>query len=175
MASSGDITSSRINDMIDKIVKINGYALCHITAGEKDFDINYYSTNEGIISSGSEVFKNSVLNYIDEDVFVNMLMNCGVENVKEFQKYRKLVRAQINELPDNITMFENELCTIREQLVNVIRGNVQTLSDYHFNYVNDMFHKRSTGRSIIINGKDIELKKSQKDFIVSAMKKIMFS
>ena len=72
MASSGDITSSRINDMIDKIVKINGYALCHITAGEKDFDINYYSTNEGIISSGSEVFKNSVLNYIDEDVYVKI-------------------------------------------------------------------------------------------------------
>ena len=72
MASSGDITSSRINDMVDKIVKINGYALCHITAGEKDFDINYYSTNEGIISSGSEVFKNSVLNYIDEDVYVKI-------------------------------------------------------------------------------------------------------
>lgn len=72
MASAGDITSSRINDMIDKIVKINGYALCHITAGEKDFDINYYSTNEGIISSGSEVFKNSVLNYIDEDVYVRI-------------------------------------------------------------------------------------------------------
>lgn len=112
---------------------------------------------------------------IDEDVFVNMLMNCSVENVKEFQKYRKLARAQMNELPDNITMFENELCTIREQLVNIIRENVQTLFDYHFNYVNDMFHKRSTGRSIVINGKDIELKKSQKDFIVSAMKKIMFS
>lgn len=72
MASAGDITSSRINDMIDKIVKINGYALCHITAGEKDFDINYFSTNEGIISSGSEVFKNSVLNYIDEDVYVRI-------------------------------------------------------------------------------------------------------
>ena len=72
MASAGDITSSRINDMVDKIVKINGYALCHITAGEKDFDINYYSTNEGIISSGSEVFKNSVLNYIDEDVYVRI-------------------------------------------------------------------------------------------------------
>ena len=42
------------------------------TAGEKDFDINYYSTNEGIISSGSEVFKNSVLNYIDEDVYVKI-------------------------------------------------------------------------------------------------------
>ena len=61
-----------IADTIDKIVKINGYALCHITAGEKDFDINYYSTNEGIISSGSEVFKNSVLNYIDEDVYVKI-------------------------------------------------------------------------------------------------------
>lgn len=72
MASAGDITSSRINDKIDKIVKINGYALCHITAGEKDFDINYFSTNEGIISSGSEVFKNSVLNYIDEDVYVRI-------------------------------------------------------------------------------------------------------
>ena len=112
---------------------------------------------------------------IDEDIFVNMSMNCCVENVKEFQKYRKLARAQINELPDSITMFENELCAIREQLVNAIRENIQTLFDYHFNYVNDMFHKQPTGKSVIINGKDIELKKSQKDFIVSAMKKIMFN
>ena len=112
---------------------------------------------------------------IDDDVFVNMSMNCSVENVKEFQKYRKLARAQINELPDNITMFENELCTVREQLVNTIRENVQTLFDYHFNYVNDMFHKRPTGKSVVIDGKDVELKKSQKDFIVSAMKKIMFN
>ena len=112
---------------------------------------------------------------IDDDAFVNMAMNCSVENVKEFQKYRKLARSQINELPDNIAEFENRLCSIREQCVNIIRENVQTLFDYHFNYVNDMFHKQPTGKSVIINGKDVELKKSQKDFIISAMKKIVLN
>lgn len=97
MASAGDITSARINDMIDKIVKINGYALCHITAGEKDFNINYYATNEGIISSGSEVFKNSVLNYIDDDIYVRI---CKL-NTKKGVTY-KVSPILINEETDEV-------------------------------------------------------------------------
>lgn len=72
MAQNGDITATKITDMVDSIVKVTGYALCHITAGDKEFDMNYFATSEGIISSGSEVFKDSVLNYIDEDVKVKI-------------------------------------------------------------------------------------------------------
>lgn len=73
MAQNGDITSEKITDCVNKIVKITGYAICHIVAGDKEFDINYFATNEGLISSGSEVFKESVKNYIDEDVMLKIV------------------------------------------------------------------------------------------------------
>lgn len=66
MAERGDITSSKVTDNIEKVVVITGYALCHITVDEKEFDMNYYSTLDGFLSSGSEVFKNSVIDYIDD-------------------------------------------------------------------------------------------------------------
>ena len=73
MVQNGDITAERINDAVDKIVKIDGYADCHIVAGDKEFDITYYATSDGLISSGSEVFKKSVLNYIDENVMCKIV------------------------------------------------------------------------------------------------------
>lgn len=72
MVENGDITAERINDCVDKIVKIDGYADCHIVAGDKEFDITYYATSDGMISSGSEVLKQSVLNYLDENVMLKI-------------------------------------------------------------------------------------------------------
>ena len=73
MVQNGDITAERINDVVGKIVKIDGYADCHIVAGDKEFDITYFATSDGLISSGSEVFKKSVLNYMDEDVMCKIV------------------------------------------------------------------------------------------------------
>lgn len=73
MVQNGDITAEKISDVVGKIVKIDGYADCHIVAGDKDFDITYYATSDGLISSGSEVFKKSVTNYMDEDVMCKIM------------------------------------------------------------------------------------------------------
>lgn len=71
MAKNGDITSTKVKDVIGKVVKITGYALCNIVTEDRNFDITYYATeNCGILSSGSEVFKNSVDTYLgDTDIF----------------------------------------------------------------------------------------------------------
>ena len=66
MAQKGDITSVKVQDMVGRIVNITGYAICHITTEEKEFDMGYYATNDGIISTGSEVFADSVSDYIGE-------------------------------------------------------------------------------------------------------------
>lgn len=66
IVKNGDIQAEKVTDNIGKVVKITGYALCHITAGEKEFDMNYYSTDEGFLSTGSVVFKNSVIEYFGE-------------------------------------------------------------------------------------------------------------
>ena len=51
----------------DGEVKITGYAKCNIVTDEKNFDIYYFDTEEhGLISSGSEIFAESVTDYYGE-------------------------------------------------------------------------------------------------------------
>lgn len=70
MAQKGDLTSTKVTDMLGKVVNITGYAICHIATADKEFDMGYYATNEGLISTGSEVFRDSVEDYIGEvDLF----------------------------------------------------------------------------------------------------------
>lgn len=66
MAKAGDVTAEKITSCVDSIVKITGYALCEITTDEKTFNIGYYATENGFISTGSEVFAKSVENYFGE-------------------------------------------------------------------------------------------------------------
>lgn len=66
MAKNGDIVSRKITECVGQVVTITGYALCHIITGDKEFDMNYYATPEGMLSSGSEVFKNSVMDYYED-------------------------------------------------------------------------------------------------------------
>ena len=71
MAKKCDITSDRVKDICGTVVKINGYAHATIKTEDNEFDIHYYSTDNGIISTGSDVFHDSVIDYIDEiDTFV---------------------------------------------------------------------------------------------------------
>lgn len=70
MAKNGDISSEKVTENAGRVIKLTGYALCHITAGDKEFDMGYYATTEGILSTGSEVFKKSVEEYYgDVDTF----------------------------------------------------------------------------------------------------------
>ena len=64
MAKRGDLQATKLGQLVGTEVKITGYALCHITTDEKDFDINYYDTEEyGLVSSGSDIFRDSVEAY----------------------------------------------------------------------------------------------------------------
>ena len=113
------------------------------------------------------------LEAMDYDPFINMFMYCSVENVKEFQKYRKCARETLSSTLSDIEAFEQELCQYRASVVELIRSNVQTLFDYHFNYVNDIYHKRQTASTVVINGKTIPLRKSQKDFITNGLRELI--
>ena len=67
MAKNGDITATKVSEILGAEVTIVGYAECEITTEEKTFTINYFDTEEyGLISSGSEIFKESVSNYYGE-------------------------------------------------------------------------------------------------------------
>lgn len=66
MAKNGDITSKKVSECIDNVITLTGYALCHITTSEKEFDMGYYATTSGMISTGSGVFKDSIEEYYGE-------------------------------------------------------------------------------------------------------------
>ena len=63
MIKAGDIQATPVKSMINTNVKITGYAEAHITTDDKDFDMNYFATDKGILSTGSNVFKESVEKY----------------------------------------------------------------------------------------------------------------
>ena len=69
MASKGDITASGgVKDFINEVVTVNGYADCHITTSEKEFDVLYLDTDKGYISTGSMVFHDSFSDYYTDGV-----------------------------------------------------------------------------------------------------------
>lgn len=67
MAKKGDITATKIAEIMEKEVTITGYSECEIETQDKKFNILYVNTKEfGIVSAGSEIFKESVEDYFGE-------------------------------------------------------------------------------------------------------------
>ena len=67
MIMKGDIKAEKVSDYVDKVVNIYGYAKTHIKTDDKDFDLNYFMDDKGLVlSSGSEYFLQSVIDYFDD-------------------------------------------------------------------------------------------------------------
>lgn len=70
MAKKGDITATKIDEVVNHVVKITGWADAHIETDDKQFDITYYATDEGYFSTGSKYFNESLNDYLgDTDTF----------------------------------------------------------------------------------------------------------
>lgn len=67
MAKKGDLTAIKLSELVGVEVKITGYAKCNLVTDDKNFDINYFDTEEyGLVSSGSKIFAESVVDYFGE-------------------------------------------------------------------------------------------------------------
>ena len=67
MAKKGDLTAIKLSELLGVEVKITGYAKCNVVTDDKNFNINYFDTQEyGLVSSGSEIFTESVVDYFGE-------------------------------------------------------------------------------------------------------------
>ena len=113
----------------------------------------------------------------DTDPIINMYSNYGEETVKEYSRYMDEAVDNLNELKNYIDDFEQSLCNYRTNAVKIIlEKNVPLLYNIHFKYVNDLMHKKKNiENKVMINGVEIELKKSQKEFICSSLKKLINS
>ncbi len=98
MAKNGDITSQKLADMIGCQVKITGYAICHIITDDKDFSITYFDTDEyGLISSGSQVFLESVISYfgkVDKVILTEIKTKKGKIFMGSFGKSRPVTKSK---------------------------------------------------------------------------------
>lgn len=67
MAKKGDLAAIKLSELLGVEVKITGYAKCNVVTDDKNFNINYFDTEEyGLVSSGSEIFTESVVDYFGE-------------------------------------------------------------------------------------------------------------
>lgn len=67
MVENGDLTATKLSELLNTNVTITGYALCEIQTEDKQFNMNYFDTKEyGLISSGSDIFAESVVYYFGE-------------------------------------------------------------------------------------------------------------
>ena len=109
MAKNGDITATKVSELIGVEVKITGYAKCTITTDEKTFDINYFDTEEyGLVSSGSEIFAESVSTYFGEVNSVR-LTEVKTKKGKTYKAVPVLSGKKQEEKTENKEETENDL------------------------------------------------------------------
>lgn len=79
MCKKGDVVADKISECVGGIITPTGYAHCKITTDEKEFEMYYYITEEGIYSSGSEIFFDSFSDYFGD---VERMKICEVKTKK---------------------------------------------------------------------------------------------
>lgn len=112
MAKNGDITAIKVTELLGMVVKITGYAICSIQTADKTFDMCYYDTEEyGLISSGSEIFLNSVKTYFGK------VENVRLTEVKTKKgKTYKAVPILGNKIEENKEETKKEETTNKDEL-----------------------------------------------------------
>lgn len=80
----GDLNALRIKDHIGDIIHVNGTCDTTIQNNDEVFDITYYACDEGVYSTGSEIFKDSVTDYLG-DINVFRITSISTRKGKSFK------------------------------------------------------------------------------------------
>lgn len=108
MAKNGDLTATKVSNLIGSEVKITGYAKCNIVTDYKNFNINYFDTEEyGLVSSGSEIFTESVVDYFGEVESVR-LVEVKTKKGKTYKAVPVLGHSKKTEQKEETTKNEEE-------------------------------------------------------------------
>lgn len=110
----------------------------------------------------------------DTDVLVNMFSNLDVKTVKKFAAFQDEAIANLSTLVDDLTEFESGLCSFRTNAVQKMKNNVDVLYAIHVNYAKAIMNKhKNIPEFVTVNGKNIKLVKSQRDFILGGLKTLI--
>lgn len=118
MAKKGDLTSIKLAELLGVEVKIIGYAKCNIVTDDKNFNINYFDTEEyGLVSSGSEIFTESVVDYFGEVESVR-LFEVKTKKGKTYKAVPVLVKSKKEK-----TEYKEEKTEQKEETTNDLPFN----------------------------------------------------
>lgn len=94
MAKKGDLNAVKVTEVLGMEVEILGYAACEIETEEKTFKMYYFDTAEyGLISSGSEIFYNSVIDYL-EDTKIMIIKEIKTKRGKTYKVQPRLIKKE---------------------------------------------------------------------------------
>ena len=116
----------------------------------------------------------------DYDPIINMYSNYGEETLKDYVRYMKEATTNLKDLEANVAEYEKDLCAYRDSAVKIVLSkNLPVLYAIHYGYVKKLMSEnkgkgKNNGKEVIkFDGVELELKRSQKEFIVDGLKKLI--
>lgn len=118
-----------------------------------------------------------LIDLYDTDIYNSMLDVLDESTIKKFAKLQHEANHSINDLFDSLNNFEENLCSFRTQKIEEMLNNIETLYLIHLNYAKHSIKNKSKQinlpQEITIDNILIPISNSQKQFITTALKKII--
>ena len=117
----------------------------------------------------------------DYEPIINMYSNYGEDMLKDYVRYMKEATNSLKDLENDVAEYEKDLCAYRDLAVKIVLNkNLPVLYAIHYGYVKKLMDAGknksvSEGKREIVklDGVELELKRSQKEFISSSLKKLI--
>lgn len=117
--------------------------------------------------------KGYTIQLYDIDPVMNMYSNFSEDSVKMYSKYMKIALNNLNDLKDEISEFEDKLCRYRDVGVGIMLQNIDVLYNVHLAYIKEIVLNRTPATEVVINGKRLQLVRSQEQFIKTSLRTLV--
>ena len=108
----------------------------------------------------------------DDDMICDLYSLMDQETVKQYARRQNDVVESLNNIIEQCNEFEEKLGLYRIETVKQMSTNIEVLYQSHLMNARLMLNKQQVPQTMTINGKTIEWKTSQKEFIVGAINNI---
>ena len=108
----------------------------------------------------------------DDDMINDLYSLMDQETVKQYARRQNDVVESLNNIIEQCNEFEEKLGLYRIETVKQMSTNIEVLYQSHLMNARLMLNKQQVPQTMTINGKTIEWKTSQKEFIVGAINSI---
>lgn len=108
----------------------------------------------------------------DDDMISDLFSLMDNETVKQYARRQNDIIESLNNIIEQCSEFKEKLSSFRIETVKKMTANIEVLYQSHLTNARLMLNKQEVPKTLKINGKDIEWKTSQKEFILGAINTI---